>query len=71
MYIKVDDNKPVKLVIQTSDAQGAYAGSEISDELLAAMKKGIKMTVTFLSAARKPVTVPVTLTGFTASYSKL
>lgn len=69
--IKVDDNQPVKMVIQTSDAKGAYAGIAISDELLADLKKGIKLSVTFMSAVRKPVTVPVSLNGFTASYGKL
>ncbi len=69
--IKVDQDKPAKLIVQTSDAQGAYAGIEISDELLAALKKGNQMSVSFLSAARKRISVPVTLKGFTAAYGKL
>lgn len=69
--IRVDDSKPAKLVVQTSDAQGAYAGVEISDELLVALKKGDQMAVSFMSAARKRLSVPVTLKGFTAAYSKL
>jgi len=69
--LKIDGNKPSRLVIQTSDAKGAYAGTEMTDALAAAMKKGDKMTVTFQSAQRKSVSVPVTLRGFTAAYNKL
>ena len=45
--------------------------SEMTDALAAAMKKGDKMTVTFQSAQRKNISVPVTLRGFTAAYTKL
>ncbi len=71
VVIKIDNNKPTKLGIYTSDAKGAYASAPISDELLAAMKKGVRMNVTFVTVARKPVAVPVNLSGFTSSYSKL
>ncbi len=71
VQLKVDDNEPSRLVIQTSDAKGAYAGTEMTEALAAAMKKGAKMTVTFQSAQRKNVSVPVTLRGFTAAYNKL
>ncbi|WP_051241722.1 invasion associated locus B family protein [Stappia stellulata] len=69
--VKVDDGAPAPMVIQTSDANGAYAGMAISDELLASLKKGTQLTVAFKTAQRKDLAVPVTLIGFTAAYSQL
>ncbi|WP_417772016.1 invasion associated locus B family protein [Stappia sp.] len=69
--IKVDENKEVPLVIQTSDANGAYAGMAISDELLAQMKKGERLVIGFKTAQQKDLAIPVTLIGFTAAYGQL
>jgi len=69
--IAVDDGEPAALVIQTSDANGAYAGTAISDDLLASLKKGSRMTVAFKTAQRKDLAVPVSLIGFTAAYDQL
>ncbi len=69
--VQVDDGQPVSLPIQTSDANGAYAGTAISDELLASLKKGETLKIGFQSAQRQPVVVPVTLIGFTSAYVQL
>lgn len=69
--IQVDDGKPAPMVIQTSDANGAYAGMAITDELLASMKKGETLKIAFKTAQRQDLAVPVTLIGFTAAYSQL
>lgn len=69
--VKVDDGAPSPMVIQTSDANGAYAGMAINDELLASLKKGTQLTVAFKTAQRKDIAVPVTLIGFTAAYTQL
>ena len=69
--VKVDEGEPSPMVIQTSDANGAYAGMAISDELLASLKKGTQLTVAFKTAQRQDIAVPVTLIGFTAAYTQL
>ncbi|NRG16245.1 invasion associated locus B family protein [Rhizobiales bacterium] len=69
--LQVDEGDNIALPIQTSDAGGAYAGTAVSQDLIAAMKKGGTLKVSFQTAQRQPVTVPVTLIGFSAAYQKL
>ncbi len=69
--IAVDNEKPVRLAFHTSDTKGIYAGLPISDGMLAALKKGIKMNVIFVSMQKKKIGVPVSLKGFTAAYERL
>jgi invasion protein IalB len=67
----VDENKPKKLVIQTSDARGAYTGTNLDAKLLNSMKRGNKLTVKLVTNARKKIGLAVDLTGFSAAYTKL
>jgi invasion protein IalB len=69
--IRVDEGEATPLVIQTSDANGAYAGTAISDDLLASLKKGQRLIVAFKTAQQQDLAIPVTLIGFTAAYSQL
>lgn len=69
--IQVDEGEPVAMAIQTSDANGAYAGTAISDELLASLKKGQRLIVAFKTAQQQDLAIPVTLIGFTAAYGQL
>ncbi|MBC2857767.1 invasion associated locus B family protein [Stappia sp. 28M-7] len=69
--IRVDEGEPVPMAIQTSDANGAYAGTAISDELLASLKKGQRLIVAFKTAQQQDLAIPVTLIGFTSAYGQL
>ena len=71
LEISIDNEKPIRLQFHTSDTKGLYAGMPISDEMLSSLKKGIKMTVVFVSMQKKKIGVPVSLKGFTAAYQKL
>lgn len=71
VQFRIDDEAPVKWVIQTSDANGSYAGGSLADPLLGALKKGGTLKVSFASATRKVVSVPISLSGFTAAFAKL
>ena len=66
--IQVDDGQARKLVIQTADQNGSYAGLPIDDELLASLRLGSTLEVTVESAQRQAITVPVTLIGFSRAY---
>ena len=69
--IQVDNEKAETLAIQTCDLKGCYAGTGISDELMAAMTKGTRFAVTFQNLSRKNVTVPLTLTQFVETYKHI
>jgi invasion protein IalB len=43
----------------------------LSTELLAAMKTGTNLNIGMETATREPITIPVTLAGFTAAIDKL
>jgi invasion protein IalB len=67
----VDRGQAKKLPIQTSDANGAYAGTRLTPDLLLDLKRGKTLTVRAVAANRKTLTIVVTLAGFTAAYEKL
>ena len=67
----VDGNNPFRLDYQTCDANGCYAGSPISDELLQRMIAGHKLNVTIQALNKQPVRIPMVLTGFTAAYRNI
>jgi invasion protein IalB len=69
--MQIDQGEKVQVAIQTSDQNGAYAATPLTPELLAALKAGTTLSVSMESVSRKPVTIPVSLAGFTAAAEKL
>ena len=68
--LQVDDAKAEKVDIETSDTNGAYAGTKFTPALLSAFKGGKSLKVTMVSADRKRITVPAPLKGFDDAYDK-
>ncbi|WP_181168064.1 invasion associated locus B family protein [Mesorhizobium sp. B2-4-19] len=68
---QVDQGQKVVIAIQTSDQNGAYAATPLSPELLKTMKSGTNLNISMESVTRKPVTIPVSLAGFTTAIAKL
>lgn len=68
---QVDNGKVIKLPIFTSDKNGVYSTLKMSPQMLAAMKSGNKMGVSFVAANGQRVTVGVNLKGFSAGMAKL
>lgn len=69
--LQVDDGKTTDLQIQTCEARGCYAGTTIAPELLAAMKSGKQLKVSFQNLNKETLTVPLPLTDFAAAYDKI
>lgn len=69
--ILVDDAQVDQQQLQTCDQGGCYAGAEVSDKLLDAMKSGKTVTVVFQNIAKKDIKVPIPLNGFKEAYSKI
>jgi invasion protein IalB len=69
--IQLDQQKPERLEVQTCDLKGCYAGSAVSDKMLAAMKDGERLTITFEDLPKNKISVPVPLKGFAAAYQKI
>lgn len=67
----VDGSGEEKLELQTCDAQGCYAASTISDDLLQSLKAGEELSLTFQNLQKETISVPVSLAGFTAAFTKI
>ncbi len=68
---KIDDGEENRMVIETCDVEGCYASGGLTEKHVAAMKKGERLLVAFQASNKKPVTIPVTLSGFTAAFNKI
>ncbi|PLP58277.1 invasion associated locus B family protein [Mesorhizobium loti] len=68
---QIDAGNKAAVAIQTSDQNGAYAAIPLTPELLTGLKSGTMLNIGMESVTRKPVTIPVSLKGFTAAVDKL
>ncbi len=64
----MDEGKKQPVEVETSDANGAYAVTEVSDDLLKSLQKGNQLKVSFESGKRQKLTIPVSLKGFADAY---
>ncbi len=69
--LQVDDGKTTDLQIQTCEARGCYVNAPISPELLAAMKSGKQLKVSFQNLANEVIAIPMPLADFPAAYEKI
>ena len=69
--LQVDDGKVSDLQIQTCEQRGCYANSPIPADMLAAMKSGKQLKVSFQNLGKETITIPMPLTDFAAAYDKI
>lgn len=71
LSLQIDENKAQPLALQTCDLKGCYAGTPIPPEMIASMKGGKLLTVTFQNLAKDNIRVPLTLDNFAGAYQKI
>lgn len=69
--ISVDGGMPEAIVIERCDANGCVGAVALSDQLVAALKRGREAHISFHDASRRRIAVPVSLLGFTAGFNSL
>jgi invasion protein IalB len=69
--LQVDDGKIADLPIQTCEARGCYATGPVAPELLAALRSGKQLKLSFQSLAKETMTIPVPLADFAAAYDRI
>jgi invasion protein IalB len=69
--LQVDDGAVTDMQIQTCEARGCYAGTTIAPDLLAAMKSGKQLKISFQNLNKETLTVPLPLVDFAAAYDKI
>jgi invasion protein IalB len=69
--LKVGDHEPERFPIERCEPTGCRAGMKLDDALVEQLKKNQEAVVTFHDASRKPISVPLSLRGFTAGLESL
>jgi invasion protein IalB len=69
--LQVDDGKTSELQIQTCEQRGCYANTPIAADMLAAMKAGKQLKVSFQNLGKETITIPMPLADFAAAYEKI
>jgi invasion protein IalB len=69
--LQVDDGKTTDLQIQTCEQRGCYVNTPIAPDLLAAMKTGKQLKVSFQNLAKEAIAIPMPLADFAAAYEKI
>jgi invasion protein IalB len=69
--LQVDDGKVVDLQVQTCEARGCYASTPIAPDLLAALKSGKQLKVSFQNLAKETMTIPMPLADFAVAYDRI
>jgi invasion protein IalB len=69
--LQVDDGKTADLQIQTCEARGCYANTPISADMLAAMKSGKQLHVSFQNLGKETISIPMPLADFAVAYDKI
>nr|WP_256477830.1 invasion associated locus B family protein [Aurantimonas marianensis] len=68
VQMKVDDEKPQTLNYSVCFTDRCIAEAELTDAMVASMKRGKQMTVTSINFQRQANPIPVSLSGFTQAY---
>ena len=69
--LQVDEGKTVDLQIQTCENRGCYASSPIAPDLLAALRSGKQLKVSFQNMAKETIAIPMPLGDFASAYDKI
>lgn len=71
VQIQIDEGKAARAPVETCTPQGCRVGIPVTDDFINMMKKGNTMKVTFANLKRKGLTIPVSLSGFSAGINSL
>jgi len=69
--LQTDDGEVKRLVLNTCDANGCYAATDLTPGALDEMVKGANLKISFQNLAKSTIAVSVPLKGFTAAYNKV
>ncbi|MFK4656484.1 invasion protein IalB [Bradyrhizobium japonicum] len=69
--LQVDEGKTFDLQIQTCENRGCYASTPIAADLLAALRSGKQLKVSFQNMAKEAIAIPMPLGDFATAYDKI
>lgn len=68
LQVKIDQSEPIRAAYSICYPNFCFAESAIQDDYVGAMKRGNVIALTALNQQAKPVTIEISLSGFTAAY---
>ncbi len=71
LQIRVDGGEPIRFGYSHCNNQGCLGALALSDDLIAKMKAGKEAMITFHAGTEQPVSIRVSLKGFTAGFNAL
>ncbi|KJC59027.1 invasion protein B [Bradyrhizobium sp. LTSPM299] len=69
--LQVDEGKTVDVPVQTCEARGCYINTPVGADILAALKSGKQLKVSFQNLAKETITIPMPLADFATVYEKI
>ncbi|MCA1466506.1 invasion associated locus B family protein [Bradyrhizobium sp. IC3195] len=69
--LQVDEGNTFDLQIQTCENRGCYASTPVAPDLLAALRSGKQLKVSFQNMAKETIAIPMPLGDFAAAYDKI
>ena len=69
--LQVDEGKMFDLQIQTCENRGCYASTPVAPDLLAALRSGKQLKVSFQNMAKETIAIPMPLGDFASAYDKI
>ncbi|VIO72570.1 hypothetical protein CI1B_42150 [Bradyrhizobium ivorense] len=69
--LQVDEGKAVDVAIQTCEQRGCYINAPIAADILAQLKSGKQLKVSFQNLAKETITIPMPLNDFATVYDKI
>lgn len=69
--LQIDDGKAFDLQVQTCEARGCYASTPVAADMLAALKSGKQLKVSFQTMSKETIAIPMPLGDFAAAYDKI
>ncbi|WP_426434370.1 invasion associated locus B family protein [Bradyrhizobium genosp. P] len=69
--LQVDEGKPVDVQVQTCEARGCYITAPIGADILAALKSGKQLKVSFQTLNKETISIPMPLADFATVYEKI
>ncbi len=69
--LQVDDGKTVDVAVQTCEARGCYINTPIGADILASLKSGKQLKVSFQNLSMETITIPIPLADFATAYEKI
>jgi invasion protein IalB len=68
---QVDDGKATEMELRTCENRGCYASAQITPDVIAALKAGKQMKVSFQTLNKEAINIPLPLTDFASAYDKI